>query len=267
VKKPEPYVIIVVLFSLLAVINLLAAVRLYQQISQPITIFAGTNKHSAPLKPETVANDIKTLLLQDELRRSSYQLIADKNLFSAQRVAWKPPVVDKEKNEEVVSQARRSDVVLYGTFTVGNKMGALLEFTSFKKGQRKKTLFSGDQVSTANGASRKEKKYTLLKVKPSSVTVRDYNGIVFNVGLYDDKKHQQEVVKAKTSISVTSNKSGENSSVVAGSSRSVEAAKVVKARTSAVATKKKMESGELREIKTPFGSAFIKKKKRPKKNN
>ncbi|RLF03062.1 MAG: hypothetical protein DRJ64_08660 [Thermoprotei archaeon] len=261
-KKPEPYIIIVVLFLLLAAINLLASARLYQQISRPITIAAGTKKHSAPLKPETVASDIKTLLLQNELRRNSYQLIADKNLFSAQRKAWQPPVVEKvEPGKEVVSQARRSDVVLYGTFTVGNKMGALLEFTSFKKGQRKKTLFSGDQVSSTKGASRKEKKYTLLKVNPSSVTVKDRNGIVFNVNLYDDKKPQPEVVKTKTSISVAGDKSNQKSSVVVGSSRSVEAAKVVKARTSAAATKKKLESGELIKIETPFGSAFIKKKK------
>jgi len=261
VKKPEPYIIIVVLFSLLAVINLLVSIQLYQKISQPIAISAGTKKHSEPLKPETVASDIKTLLLQDDLRRSSYQIIADKNLFSAQRVAWKPLVADKQAKEETVSQARRTDVVLYGTFTVGKKMGALLEFTSFKKGQRKKTLFPGDQVSSTKGTSRKGKKYTLLKVEPFSVTVKDHNGIVFNVNLYDDKKHQQEVVKAKTSISVTGNKSSESSSVVAGSSRSVEAAKVVKARTSAAATKKKLESGELRKIETPFGPAFIKKKK------
>ena len=263
-KKPELYIIIIVLFSLLAVINVLASLRIYKRTSQPVVVSAGTTKHAAPQSPETVVSDIKTLLSQNELRRNSYQLIADKNLFSPQRKAWQPPVEEQvEPRKEVVSKSRRTDVVLYGTFTVGNKIGALLEFVNFKKGQRKKTLFPGDQVSSVDGA-KKGRTYTLLKVEPSFVTVKDNKGVIFAVDLYDEKKPQQKVVKTKTTISVTGDSSNKSTSVVAGASRSVEAAKVVKARTAAAAQKKKLKTGELRKVQTPFGTTYIKSNKAKK---
>ena len=260
-KKPEPYIIIFALCSLLIIVNLLASIRIYQRISKPVAVAVGASRHSESVSPDGVVNDMKTLLAQNELRRNSYQLIAEKNLFSAQRTAWQPPVVEDPETEVVVSQARRTDVVLYGTFVVGDKMGALLEFTSLKSDQRKKTLFPGDKVSSASGS--RNRSYVLLKVEPSSVMIKDNKGIVFNVDLYNAKKRQSKVTTSKTSISITKDESVKESSsaAIVGSKHSTEAEKVVKARQSAVARQKKVESGELRKVATPFGTTYIKKSK------
>lgn len=257
-KKPETYIIIFALFALLAVVNLLVSAQLYQRTSGAVVRSGGTNGHSESTRPETAVSDIKTLLAQSSLRRNSYQLIADKNLFSSQRTAWQALVVEKtETGEVVVSQARRTDVVLYGTFMLGEKMGALLEFTSLKPSQRKKTMFAGDKVSSETG--RKSKSYTLIKVEPASVVIKDHKGIVFHIDLHDGKKRNQKVASTKASISVTSESSvKEPSAVVVGSSHSAEAATVVKARKAAVQMQQKVDSGELQKVNTPFGPAYIK---------
>lgn len=256
-KKPEAYIIIFALLLMLSVANISASISLYRWTSKLRVLPVGTNSNSASVPSDAVVNDIKVLLAQNALRRNSYQLIADKNLFSAQRTAWQPPVVEKIETGEVVSLARRTDVILYGTFTVGEKMGALLGFSSLKPDQRKKTMFPGDTVSSEAG--RKSKSYTLVKVKPSSVVIKDQKGIVFNINLYDGKKTNQKIATAKTSISVT-NESPEkkSSAVVVGSSRSAEAATTVKARKAAVQRQQEVKSGELKKVNTPFGPAYIK---------
>lgn len=258
-KKPETYIVVFTLFALLAVVNLLLSFGIYQRTRDSVvTDVRGNSNQSESTRSDIAVSDLKTLLGQSPLRRNSYQLIGDKNLFSPERTAWQSPVVDKaEAGDVVVSPVSRSDVALYGIFKLGEKKGALLEFTSLKKDQRKKTMFPGDTVSSPG--DRKKRSYTLLSVKPASVVIKDQNGVVFNVDLYKDKKVRHKAVETKTSISVNSDDTAPKSSaVVVGSSRSVEAGAVVNARKAAVQLQRQVAAGELKKISTPFGTAYVK---------
>lgn len=258
-KKPETYIVISTIFTLLAAVNLLLSFGIYQRTSGLVAPIAGANStRSESARSDIAVGDLKTLLDQSSLRRNSYQLIGEKNLFSPERTEWQTPAVEKaETGDVVVSRISRSDVALYGIFKLGEKKGALLEFTSLKKDQRKKTMFPGDTVSSLG--YRNGRSYTLLSVNPASVVIKDQNGVVFNVDLYKDKKVRQKAVKTKTSISVNSDDTAQvSSAVVVGSSRSVEAGAVVNARKAAVQLQQQVEAGELKKISTPFGTAYVK---------
>lgn len=263
-KKPETYIVVFTLFVLLAVVNLLLSLGIYQRTRDSVVTDAGGNSNqSESTRSDIAVSDLKGLLNQSPLRRNSYQLIADKNLFSPRRTAWQPPVVEKAVSGDVaVTAARRKDVVLCGIFKLGQKKGALLEFPNLNSKWRKRTMYAGD--TAVSELERRQKTYTLMKIEEDSVTVRDYKGVVFNVSLYDGKKAKRQAVPAaKSSVTVDSASAPKVSSsvVVAGSEAAAKAKKVAKQGELAARLKRKVEKGQLKKISTPFGTAYLKNNK------
>ena len=262
-KKPDTQTVILLVLFLLAAGNVVAAFGVYERASLIKDLRPGKGNEAQPLDSNRIAKDMKTLLDPPVVRKTSYAVIADKNLFSSKRAAWRPEAPEPEAPEEVFSEARRTDVVLAGIFKIGGRTGAMLEFPNLKIGSGTSILFPGESVSADSG--KKGKSYTLVKIAASSATIKDQSGIVFNVPLYDASKKNRSkgaAPVAKTSISVETDEAKDTpTSVVAGPSYSAEAEKVVKDRQAAK-LEQKVESGDLVKVKTPFGSAYIKNEKK-----
>jgi len=266
VKKPEAYIIVFSLLLILAIANLFAAFRIYQRTSQLSVLPAGTKSRSVSAQPDTIVADMRTLLDKNSVRRDTYQLIAEKNLLSRQRKAWQPPVAKETKQEEVVSQAKRTDVILFGTFTLGTKKGALLEFKKFTSGQRKKTVFVGETVAPPEGSKSQVQSYTLVEVGSSSVMIKDQRGVAFHLDLYEGKQRSGAVSAARKEISVAGvSTKKQESVVVVGGSGSTDVQESVAKKQPTASLQQQLDSGSVRKITTPFGTAYVKSKKGPQK--
>lgn len=265
-KRLETHIIVVALVFLLGVINLAMAVGYFHRAAKVYQPSDAEEVAGGAEQGYLSIEDIRTLLTQNPLRANAYQLIADRNLFSSQRVAWKAPVEEVlPEGEETISEAIRTDVVLYGTFTLQERMGALLEFTAFPPDQRKATLFPGDRVSSEK--DRKGRSYLLQEVTSNYVVLKDQNNIVFKIELYSAKNKTASSTppELKKTIAVEGGTesipaaSGSPSSVIAGKSRAAEAAETIEKRR-AEARQQQVEEGDLRKVSTPFGTVHMKSK-------
>lgn len=225
-KKPKANTLFMGLIVVLTGVNLFVAMDIYRGNSEPEVLPCLSGAECAAPSSGVNVNDIRTLLTQNLPRRATYQIIATKNLFSAKRAAWHAPVAETVRSRTVSAQARRTNVVLFGTFSREGKMGAMLEFSNLKPGQNRKTLYPGETITL--NAGRKKASYTLVSVDQTSVAIKDQSGAVYRLDLYDDKKVKKARPVAKTTIEVARGRStAETSSVVAGSVRATEDADVV----------------------------------------
>ena len=254
-KLPLRTVLLVVLFLGVG-FNAVLAIRAYQQHRQ-LNGSGFDRVEQGQDAPGTLVKDLNALLDQPALRRTVYEGIENRNLFSQDRTAWKPPVEESGELEETFSEARRTDVVLYGTFVSQGRLGALVEFPHLEEKLQHQRMFDGDTVvSTA----KKNKSYTIVRVKEDSIIVKDQSAVVFRIELYENKKkNRRSAAVAKTSITVEKGDGKDvGSAVVAGKSRAEAAAEVVHQRQAQARQDEMVKSGELRKVNTPFGTAYVK---------
>ncbi|WP_321531242.1 hypothetical protein [uncultured Desulfuromonas sp.] len=255
-KKLSLRTVVLVVLLLGVVLNVALALRVYQR-NRHIDSSTTSRSQQSSEASGSLVKDLNALLSPPTFRHTVYEGIENRNLFSQTRTAWKPPIDEDEEPEETFSKARRTDVVLYGTYLSQGRLRALVEFPHLEEKLRRQRLFAGEQV-TSN--AKKKKSYTIVSVKDDSITVKDQNAVVFRVGLYDAKKkpHRSAAV-AKTSITVEKDDRNEGgSSVVAGKSRAESAAEVVHQRQAKARQEQMIKSGELRKVTTPFGTAYVK---------
>ncbi|OPX18788.1 MAG: hypothetical protein BZ151_12730 [Desulfobacca sp. 4484_104] len=114
------------------------------------------------------------------------------------------PRVDKARCQVIVDRnilARRKDVVLYGTVVVGEHRRAMLEFRRFSRKNKRQLLTEGDVA--VDGDIKRKKSYELLEIREKEVVLKDVNGTVFTVGLYEGKKQWPKKTANRGSFSVS----------------------------------------------------------------
>lgn len=262
-KKPETHVVAIAIVLFFSVVNIVKSYTLYTS--------AATSQQSDGVEssldstgPQSESGEaVSSLFVQDSLDPATYQPIGTNNLFAKDRTAWQAPLEEQSEAEQPV-EVLRKDVVLYGTFRMGDKKGAVLEFPTMKTDQRKKTVIVGDPITFGSDSGKSD--YTLISVGASSVELRGPSGKQFTVELYGkkNKKNNTSPVAKKTISVDSSNVSSATKAAittVGKSSFAAEADKIAKTRELNAQKQKKIESGELRKVSTPFGTAYVKNKK------
>ena len=139
-----------------------------------------------------IIKELKTLLNKPKVTAKNYEVVVEKNLFAANRQAWRSPTAaasagDKEeKKPEVKKSKAKQDVILYGTMIRGDKKMALLEFKRFRRDRPKRLVSEGETVSSDSSRGRS---YTLVSVDKTSVVIKEeQSGESYTIPLFDSVK-------------------------------------------------------------------------------
>ncbi len=232
---------------------------------------------------QATIKELRSKLEKSRIGAQRYAVAADKNLFSPERKAWRPPApkpkpeAGQSKEAPPVAAPTRRDVVLYGTYIAGKQKKAILYFKRFRKGHLR--LAEGEEARDGDerAASRPGSPvYKVLKVEARSVVLQDARGREFTIGLYDNKKRRPAKTVNKANIKVEkavvpkpgaikTGKSGGRPGTVAGKSTSG-SEPVLTARDIRKLSREDKEAlvakGVLKKLSTPFGPVYKRVRKR-----
>jgi len=229
---------------------------------------------------QATIKELRSKLEKTRIGAQRYDVAANKNLFSPERKAWRPPAPkpkpepNQSKEAPPVVAPTRRDVVLYGTYIAGKQKKAILYFKRFRKGRLR--LAEGDEARDGDekAASRPGSPvYKVLKVEAKSVVLQDARGREFTIGLYDNKKRRPVKTANKPSIQVE--KVAVSKPVVAAKPKVSNSGNIVNNAgksgpklTARDIRKLSMEEkntlvskGVLKKIETPFGPIYKKARK------
>lgn len=260
-------------YYLLAIVLLLVAAILWADVARRVFKAGEIKNPSIAGTAGTEGNDTSAWNLFFERKvptKDHFNVIADKNVFSASRKAWTPPQAQEEakpetaaqnKTEEIVS--KRDDVELRGTAMVEQKRKAILHFKSFRS---VKTFRLGE----GDVASEKDQKggpsFTVLSIASDTVRMKDNAGKEFVVGLYDHKRegpattvNQSKIVEAQAPSPPPQAPAPAPSSVVVGTPTNANQ-EGISSKTDAQRQKNEqlVKEGKMKKIETPFGSVYRK---------
>jgi len=242
---------------LVVVLNCAVAYNLYQRGAQLPPAVSTVAVGAAAERP-AVSGELSVLLAPHKVASGQYKIIEEKNLFSAQRQAWQP---EKPVSSAAVPPTggapKRGDVVLDATFDVAGRKGAILRFLRFSKQLQRQRLYQGQEaVDTTRG---KNIRYSLLKVEKDLVRVRDQYGKVFDVGLYDNKKHATNNVAPDTPQVIIGKSVAASGNVATATPGNPLVPLVYKAphQRGHQPTAEQLSAGEYKPVKTPFGISYV----------
>jgi len=227
--------------------------------------------------------ELKSKLAKTKIGAGRYAVAADKNLFSPERKAWQPPqpkvpkTTDKnEKNASPEPPPVRRDVVLYGTYIAGSTKKAMLYFKRFRKGHLR--LAEGEEARDAERGSRRPGPvYTVVRIDPRKVVLKDARGNEFEVSLYDNKKRRPartmatkqpniRVEKAALHHPTAASKTGRNHAKAQPVGRPGTSGRALTAREIRKMSREDKEAlvsqGVLQKLNTPFGPVYRRAKKK-----
>jgi len=262
-------------FLLLGLVVLFQARRTYLHYAKrPIEAVHREAKASAGTAVQATIKELRSKLEKTQVGRNRYAVAADKNLFSPNRRAWQPPApkvpeaTDKNQDQPAAPAATRRDVILYGTYIAGGQRKAILQFS--RLGRKLQRLAEGEEArdeKRPNGLS-----YTLVKVEPRQVVLKDSRGQEFAVGLYDNKRRRplKTVAAAKPKITVEQTRAPAAASPRAAASPPAGTSSPAASRASAktglsgrqihklpAAEKEALvKQGVLKKFSTPFGPVY-----------
>ena len=228
-----------------------------QEIEVPIngTRQINSTKHLNEIK------ELSAILNKPRGARSGHDVIADKNLFSQEREEWVNPVT--EQQAEHPSKVKRTDVVLYGIYRSGGESIAILGLPRIAENNKKFLLTAGDKADSQPG--RPPFSYTLVSIEEEGVTVRDHNGAVFSVGLYDHQRSpslpRAAIPPGGSGVKVVTTKPSPNANKGGGVVRP-DSGKTPNGITKPVNAMSKAEKeamvkqGKLKKVSTPFGTLY-----------
>ncbi|MBN2333123.1 MAG: hypothetical protein JXO49_03335 [Deltaproteobacteria bacterium] len=192
-------------FLLLGSLVLLAGRQLYRRAVTPV-FYQQSGQLSAEEEPDAprLIKELRTLLVKNPLASDMYQVVAEKNLFAANREAWAPPTAfaadgdDGEEREADDGDGEgRRDVILYGTMIANDTKKALLEFKRFRRDKPKRLVSEGETVASELG--QRKYLYTLVEVKQTSVVVKEgLGGETFTIPLFDEYKKRPAATVTQT---------------------------------------------------------------------
>jgi hypothetical protein len=165
--------------------------QVHQQIAEPEV----SKEKTADLKMQ----EIQALFSRSEQTSPSYENIAQNNLFLPERTAWSPPTKETAEGGQGKDGAsskqgggpdRRKEVRLYGTTIMESEKRALLFFEGFSSKKKYRLVKEGG--TARDEGKRGDQVYFRLKaVNSDSVTLEDFNGNTFDVGLYEHERSKQ----------------------------------------------------------------------------
>lgn len=183
-------------------------------------------------------------------------VIVERNVFSPRRTAWAPPPPPPEvKTTETAAPAppppppKRDGVELRGTAAVGDTRTAMVHFRPFNPPETL-LLREGD---TAKPSKADGPVFTVVRIEPDRVLMKDAAGAEFQVGLYD---HSRQVAQAPAQPQAVVNTeaaapAAAPASAVAGEAPRKETPDAIQERNEQL-----VREGKMRKIQTPFGPVY-----------
>lgn len=207
-------------------------------------------------KGAALVKELEARLRKPRVDKARCQVIVDRNILARDRRAWAPQVKHDEAKPEsasVKTPKSRKDVVLYGTVVVGEHRRAMLEFRRFSRKNKRQLLTEGDVA--VDGDIKRKKSYELLEIREKEVVLKDVNGTVFTVGLYEGKKQWPKKTANRGSFSVSRSANDGKPSLTVKRAKETSPASVRRA----AKVRRAKKTGET--INTPFGNATLRRRK------
>ena len=189
--------------------------------------------------------------------REEVAVIAERNVFSPLRKAWTPPPPPEPEKVPEEPKApppppKRDGVELRGTAMVGNTRTAMIHFRPFNPPETLLLREGGvAKPSKADGPV-----FTMVRIEPDRVIMKDSAGAEFQVGLYDHSRQTaaQTPVQQQAVVSTETPKAAAPpaSSVVSKAPRK-ETPDAIQERNEQL-----VKEGKMRKILTPFGPVYRK---------
>lgn len=132
----------------------------------------GAKEGNAPTKGSAVKEE------KDKRNKDSYEIIAQKNLFSPKRNPFE--TIEEEKVEEVFDPD--SELMVYGTFILGDYKSALIKTLDSDK-QKAKEMALGSMVA----------RYRIKDILQDSIVVEDPKGKTYTLSCARAKKERKDV--------------------------------------------------------------------------
>jgi hypothetical protein len=250
-------------FLLLGLGVLFNARRTYLHYAEkPIEAVHREASASAGTAVQAKIKELRSKLEKDRVGASRYSVAAEKNLFSPSRRAWQPPAPKKapapaKAEKKPAPVTARRDVVLYGTYIAGGMRKAVLHFSRF--GHKMRRLAEGEEARDEKRPN--QLSYTLLKVEPRQVVLKDSRGQEFTVGLYDNKRRRplKTAAAAKPKITVEQAKAPPPAAGAAPAAKRSSGGKLTAKTLRKLSPAKKealVQQGVLKKFSTPFGPVY-----------
>ncbi|MFW5730442.1 MAG: hypothetical protein ACOCV7_02235, partial [Desulfonatronovibrionaceae bacterium] len=119
-----------------------------------------------------------------------YEIVVEKNLFSPERKAWKPPEEKKEENAQPVSSAQRvneREFRLYGVTFADEEKLALVYYQRLPENSRQRMVSEGQAVYSERDGG--DQVFKVVSIEPESVTI-EAGGDTFDVGLFSHARRE-----------------------------------------------------------------------------
>jgi hypothetical protein len=195
-------------------------------------------------------------------------VIVEKNVFSPRRTAWAPPPPPEPAPEEPEAPepppppppAKRDGVELRGTAMVGDTRTAMVHFKTFNPPE---TLILREGAA-AKSKSAQKPEFTVVRIEPDKVMMKDAAGAEFQVGLYDHPRQvaSQAPAQAPAVVSTAAPAAPAPTGSVAGEAsagsivgktppKNLSPAEVQRERNEQL-----VKEGKMRKINTPFGPVY-----------
>ncbi len=148
-------------------------------------------------EPQYSISEVRALFAQSGTENEHLDVIAKKNLFSADRRPWAPPEQDDDGNGEESTREQRNryshkGIRLYGTTLTDSRKMALVYFAPFQDKDKYRMVSEGE-TARDKGERGQKVYFKVSAIEQDSVELEDPAGSAVQVGLYD---HQRQASKS-----------------------------------------------------------------------
>jgi len=188
IKGPSLFITLLFLGLGLAIVAL--SIREYKDYSQQETV--ASDAAASPV-PELSIQDLQSMFdLSTSSSAAEFEIIAQKNLFSQDRRAWKPPPPQRDlEDDRDAAQARATDPKsfrLYGVTFSQNEKIALVYYDQLSGNNKHRLVREGDAVySERDGRIA----YKVLSIYQDKVTLEAGNDS-FQISLFGHERREKD---------------------------------------------------------------------------